>query len=40
MLAKMVLWNTEIVGDSQVMQMRKKKLSFRKCVYVHKEGAK
>ena len=41
MLAKMVLWNTEIVGDSRVMQMRKKKkLSFRKRVYVYKERAK
>lgn len=30
MLAKMVLWNTEIVGDSQVMQMRKKKIIIQK----------
>lgn len=34
MLAKMVLWNTEIVGDSQVMQMRKKKNYHSESVFM------
>ena len=34
MLAKMVLWNTEIVGDSRVMQMRKKKNYHSESVFM------